>query len=270
MRVLAVCACALAGFAPVVAAQESACRGLDEATKRVVSYLVDNRYGDVLGIVARDPDDERPELRMLAANRAKVVPCLLEIYTSGPLKAGVWRHAGPAPADGRRLIDVIRRVDPETGRRLYRERRQGAPRGSSEWVASTLALARLGETDVLPDVASYLENVAAAGAESRRRAAGFVDEALDVLAMRNYVPALPALKKLERSCPWDQILPVYVAQLEGDADLLRLYAGTSNRACFALRCLVWMGRSDVVRKLADAREYPFHQTALAVLEERDW
>jgi len=270
MRVLAVCACSLAGFAPVVAAPETACRGLDEATKRVVSYLVDNRYLDVLRIVVHDPADERPELRMLAANRAKVVPCLLEIYTSGPLKAGVWKHAGPAPADGRRLIDVIRRVDPETGRRLYRERRQGAPRGSSEWVASTLALARLGEADVLPDVASYLENVAAAGAESQRRAAWSVDEALEVLAMRNYVPALPVLKKLERSRPLDPYVPVYVAQLEGDADLLRLYAGTVERRYVALKCLVWMGRRDIVQKLADAPEYPFHDEARMIFNNQEW
>lgn len=86
--------------------------------------------------------------------------------------------------------------------------------------------------------------------------------------MQNYGPALPTLRGLISSRPHDPFLPVYVAQLSGDVDLLRLYAGRVERADVALRCLVWMGRRDVVQALADAPEYPFHATARAILQDQ--
>jgi hypothetical protein len=238
------------------------CSRLDVTTRGAMVRLIDARYRDS---GPSDPEDERADVKTLAAHHDDVLPCLLDIYRNGPGKAGLWHLPAPPPADGHLLIDVIARVDPGSAIVLYRRQRDAAPTDSVARLVSNLALARLGDGDVLGELLGFIEKPTSIRPADREQASALVPGVLSVIAQRNYRPALESLRRLESTRTRDPYLPVYIAQLAGDVDLLRIYAGQPERVDAALRSLLWMGRRDIVEQEAKNLGYRYRDIATGVL-----
>jgi len=96
---------------------------------------------------------------------------------------------------------------------------------------------------------------------------GYVQErVLLAVSMHQYLPVLPALKKVRGTWIYPQLVDVVIAQLEGDATRLNAMLSEPSTSKHAALALHWMGNDEVLRGVAGDRGHSAHAMARAVLE----
>jgi hypothetical protein len=202
--------------------------------------------------------------RQIREHGQEALPCLVDIFRRGLLQAGLWVYDRPAPEESKWVIELIRLVDPPTATKLYREWLTQEDDALTR-VSIAIGLAALGEEELLPKVAAFLEQPPTVPDSDRQRLRLIEGRAIEVISFCNYRPGLRALRQLEAEPHASRWLPIYVAQLSGDHEAVFKYTSDPEVAPWALRSLRRMGREDLLRTLASNPKYKFRSLAETLL-----
>jgi hypothetical protein len=250
-------------------AQRHSCDAADPEFKKALGYLIDDAYH--IGSVSSEDNEELDWGRRVVVRRGEnALPCLVEIAQHGLRGSGLWPQASDPPNTGRWAIDLIRAIDAPTAIALMKDWRSEPGLDDMGRIRLSVEIASLGDDAALPEITRFLTNPPAQVAGDQRVLRSVQERAVEVISIRNYRLALPALQHLysdrgpvyAKHWRW---LPVYIAQLSGDAELVTRYAHDPELATWALRALSRMGRDDLLRKLANDPAYRHRAVATTLL-----
>jgi hypothetical protein len=243
------------------------CEKLDADSKKALFYFVDDAYG--LGQVrSEDAEELQWAHKIILKKGPDILPCLLEIYRHG-VKGELWHGTGPAPTAGRWALPLIRAIDGPSAIPLYRELYgETADNLSRAQLASELV--SLGDSEHLTEVVSFLEAPPSAASDRVADLAFARQRALAAIAAANYRIALPTLQKLseDESVGDKHVLALYISQLSGDVEAVKVAVGDSRLRDTALLALKRMGKEEVLRQIAEDRANPAREAAALVLQGR--
>ena len=246
------------------AVQAQPCAGLDEETQNALAVLVAQYYPVPVsadcGMTAMYASES------IIKQGSQAMPCLLHIYKHGLVETELWPLETPEPTDGAWVLTLISRIEPTTAVELYRARYTEFEGDPIERVRSAIALAGLGEQEYLEKLTEMLRNPPAVRTGKDSDLQGLLAETVEVIGQQHYKPALAVLQELAaRGWTRNLRLPVYIAQLDGDVDVLQEFASVSGLSGTALRSLATLGRTDILEELATDPHYPYKKAAREVL-----
>lgn len=246
-----------------------ACDGLKPEVRSALQSMIAGIY-QVQGEGEEDAESAEAARHFVLAEGKTVLPCLSELFKKGPGQVGLWTQQAPSPAEGRWSIKLIQRIDPPTAVSLYEEWRSEAGTDPLTRIHIDTEMARLGDGKFLPEIVDFLAKPPGP-ASAKQSVRSLQEEAIEVISIRNYRPALAVLRKLgsgggpEYAATW-RWLPVYIAQLSGDTDALKRHASEPERFSWALQAMKRMGRDDILRVLVKDHEYRYRDSAQKLLE----
>ena len=246
-----------------------ACNNIDQKTRQALQALVQVHYPAAGGASSDCGETGRHAGRTLIEHGEAILPCLTEIFHHGLSRSDLWVYGGHVPTDGRWTIELIRNIDAPSAIRLYREWRSEVPGSDLKRFGIDTELAALGDTEYLPTLVSFLQRPPEVPSSEKRRLRLLQDRAVEVMSIRDHLPALPAFEALATSSPrgrpW---LAVYTAQLSRDTDRLLRFAGDPQTSSWALLALRRMNRTDLLRSFAENPTYRSRALAQDLLEGR--
>jgi hypothetical protein len=245
------------------------CGAIKPESRAVLSAWVAGVYGG--GGQIDDEGTEGQRKQIVGYGRA-ILPCLVTLYREGPAAAGLWNNKKPSPSNARWALSLIKDIDTDTAiSLLYEWRAEPGTDNPTRWDIDN-TLGRLGNEAALGRLAVFLDSSATTTGGDPDRMRNIREEAVTVIALRNYRPALTGLKRLAvrpgnpPSNFWRVTVPIYIAQLSEDVPALTRYAHDDTCAITALEALKRMGRNDVLRSLAADMNYRFQGAAKTLLE----
>ena len=241
------------------------CRGLDDDVARALNYFVTDDAGLRPG--SEDKDELRWGRKVIVEHGQAALPCLLEVYRNGPVKAGLWHDGGLPPAEGKWALALIREIDAKVAIELYKSQSQDALDDLGRARANAEA-AILGDPSVLDGLVAFLRRPPVVAKESEPDLIYVQERAMMAVSVNNYRAALPAIQELEKTSPHKKLVAVYAAQLSGDVESLQRAVKDDFTAETALFALKRMGKSDIVKRIAEDRTDPANRAAVAVLSGR--
>ncbi len=245
------------------------CDAITPESRAVLSAWVAGVYGG--GGQIDDEGAEGQRKQIVGYGRA-ILPCLVTLYREGPAAAGLWNSKNTAPSNARWAINLIKDIDTDKAVSLLDEWRAEPGTDSLTRLDIDNTLGRLGNEAALGRIARFLDSPPTMTKTDLDRVRNIREEAVTVVALRNYRPALTGLKRLAAwpgnppSDFWRRTLPIYIAQLSKDITALTRYAHDETCAITALEALKRMGEIDVLRSLAGDMDYRFQGAAKTLLE----
>ena len=244
------------------------CDALSPEAHAALSAWVAGVYG---GGGQIDDEEVETQRKQITGYGRKILPCLVTLYREGPAAVGLWKSKEPSPPTARWALNLIKAIDSDTAVTLLNEWR--AEPGTDNLTRSDIdnALGRLGNEAALGRVARFLDSPPATMNGDPNRMRNVREEAMTVVALRNYRPALAGLKRLAASPGnppssfWRSTLPIYIAQLSEDIPALIRYAHDPECFSWALEAFAHMGRYDQLRILASDSEYRFQGAAMSLI-----
>jgi len=248
------------------------CDGLKPEARSALQSLIAGVYQSQ-GEGEEDSEGTEAARRGVLAEGKAILPCLSEIFRNGPDQAGLWTQHGTPPSEGHWMIQLIQRIDPTTAVSLYEGWRSEV--GGTDTLTRVhidTELARLGDARFLPEMVEFLAKSPVA-ASDKQRVRSLQEDAIEVISIRNYRPALAVLRKFgsesgpEYARTW-RWLPVYIAQLSDDTGALTRYASEPEQFSWALQAMKRLGRDDMLKVFANDQKYPYREVAQKLLKSK--
>jgi hypothetical protein len=208
-----------------------------------------------------DDDPLQSAQRAIEKEGSKTLPCLLSVYRHGLVDAGLWTDRGPDPEVKGRILALVAAIDPQQGITLYREQWREASANALRKASLEARMALLGAQEYLPSLVAFLASRPPVLKDEEQALDATVQLAVDAVVKHNYAPALDALRDLEAR-GWRNVeLPVHIAQLSGNADVLRTFLDSPRLHSTALLAFKRLGKDDVLAELAQNPNYRYRDAA---------